>query len=288
MRLFKISDNGELEPLERLYFEENDVYLVDDKENNTIFIWVGNNVNQDKKDITAEIARNLDKERGGSTKILIMKQKREYGSFLAMMHDLEKGLIPGETVERRPEFVFKIPPENIESVKLDGTPEKREETVESRITQWLLQIKEHRTIAPKEKPERTTDSVKFIKFEKETSEMKPQDEIQFEKPMSPEIPEDSEEQVLEEDEGPDLKTYVREAAYYLSLKKYTYDELCWLLSEKIQKINLKLPSIEDIKQKAEQVFKSGCTYDELCWLNAEMDFLINKSFLEKDPNSFNY
>ncbi|MHA1932403.1 MAG: hypothetical protein ACW96X_07665 [Promethearchaeota archaeon] len=281
MRLFKINDNGELGSLERLFFEENDVYLVDDKENNTIYIWVGNNVDQDKKDITGEIARKLDKERGGSTKILIMKQKREYGSFLAMMHDLEKGLIPGETVERRPEFVFKVPPESIESVKLDGTPEKREETVESRIIQWLTQIKEHRTIVPKEKQEKITESVKFIKFEKDTAEIKSQDKLQFEKTIFI-------KEVKEEEEEIDLNTQVREAAYYLSLKKYTYDELCWLLSEQIQKINLKLPSIEDIKQKAEEVFQSGCTYDELCWLNAEMDFLIKKSFLEKVANNFSY
>jgi len=289
MRLFKISDKGELDPVKSLIFEENDVYFVDDKEKNTIYIWVGISVSQDKKDITAEIARRMDKDRGGSTKILIMKQKREYGSFLAMMHNLEKGLIPGETVERRPEFVFDAPPESIESVKLDGTPQKREVTVESRIVQWLRQLKEHRTIVPREQPEKITHSVKFIKFEKGVAVIKPQDEIQFEKTTSTEeITEEIKDLVTEEVEELDLSTYVKEAAYYLSLKKYTYDELCWLLSEKIQKISLKLPSIEDIKQKAEEVFKSGCTYDELCWLNAEMDFLIKKSFLEKETNKINY
>ena len=93
MRLFKISEKGELIKLDKLIFEEVDVYLVDDEEKNTIYIWVGLKVHQEKKDITADIARKLDKERGGSTKILIMKEKREYGSFLAMMHNLEKGLM---------------------------------------------------------------------------------------------------------------------------------------------------------------------------------------------------
>jgi len=281
MRLFKISDKGQLKPLRTLGFEEKDVYLVDDKENNTIYIWVGANVNQEKKDMTAEVARKLDKDRGGSTKILIMKQKREYGSFLAMMHNLEKGLIPGETVERRPEFVFKVPPESIESVKLDGTPQKREVTVESRIIQWLTQIKAHRTIVLKEKPDKITESVKFIKFETEITKIKSQDKPPIERTTIT-------EEVKEEAEELDLNTYVKDAAYYLSLKKYTYDELCWLLSERIQKISLKLPSIEDIKEKAEEVFQSGCTYDELCWLNAEMDFLIKKSFLEKKTNNFSY
>ncbi|MHA2036776.1 MAG: hypothetical protein ACW98X_10105 [Promethearchaeota archaeon] len=289
MRLFKIDDRGELDPLSKLIFNENDVYLVDDKEKNTIYIWVGSDVIQKKKDITAEIARKLDKDRGGSTKILIMKQKREYGSFLAMMHNLEKGLIPGETIERRPEFVFEAPPETIESVKLDGTPEKREETVESRIVQWLMQLKEHRIDVPKETTETKTESVKFIRFEKETPEVEPSDTSHFEQPtFTKDVSVEDREEIDVAPEEPELKTYVREAAYYLSLKKYTYDELCWLLSEKIQKISLRLPSIEDIKNKAEEVFRSGCTYDELCWLNAEMDFLIEKSFLGKDSNNFHY
>ena len=97
MHLFNISDKGELLKVERLTFDENYVFLVDDEDKNTIYIWVGLGVPQSKKDITADIARKIDKERGGSAKILIMKQKREYGSFLAMMHDLKKGLIPGKT-----------------------------------------------------------------------------------------------------------------------------------------------------------------------------------------------
>ena len=38
MRLYKISEKGELIKLDKLSFEENDVYLVDDEEKNTIYI----------------------------------------------------------------------------------------------------------------------------------------------------------------------------------------------------------------------------------------------------------
>ncbi|GAG81001.1 unnamed protein product, partial [marine sediment metagenome] len=96
------------------------------------------------------------------------------------------------------------------------------------------------------------------------------------------------EEVKEEVEESDLKTYVKEAAYFLSLNKYSYNDLCWMLAEKIQKMSINLPSIEDIKKKAEEVFRSSCSYDELCWLNAEMDFLIKKSFLGKNANNFHY
>jgi len=281
MQLFSISDGGELIKKDRLTFEENDVYLVDDEEKNTIYIWVGLEVPQSKKDITADIARKLDKERGGSAKILIMKQKREYGSFLAMMHNLKKGLIPGKTVERRPEFVFKTPPESIESIGLNGVPEEREISVEKRIIKWFQQIQAHRRIAPMKQPQEVTDTVKFIKFERPEVKVEPTRELQMELKLETEL-------IEEEPEESDFKRQIKEAAYYFSLKGYTYDELCWILAEKIQKINLDMPSIENIRKKAEQVFNSSCTYDELCWLNAEMDILTEKSFLERKKKMFDY
>ena len=280
MRLYKINNRGELVKLEKLFFDENDVYLVDDEEKNTIYIWVGLKVRQETKDITAEIARRLDKERGGSTKILIMKENREFGSFLAMMHNLQKGLIPGVSIERRPEFVFEVPPEKIESIGLDGTPEEREITVETRIVEWLTQLKEHRISIPSPKVEKTPKIVNFVKIEK------PQVEVEtFEEPKIEVIAEKEETtEILEEE---DFHTQIREAAYYLSLGKYSYNDLCWMLAERIQKMSLEMPSIEDIKRKAEEVFRSSCSYDELCWLNAEMDHLIKKSFLpERKEKSF--
>ena len=45
-----------------------------------------------------------------------------------------------------------------------------------------------------------------------------------------------------------------------------------------------MPSLEDIRKMAEEVFNSSSTYDELCWLNAQMDLLIDQHFLEKKRN----
>ena len=281
MQLFNISDKGELIRIDRLSFEKNDVYLVDDEEKNTIYIWVGLEVPQEKKDITAEIARKIDKERGGSAKILIMRQKREYGSFLVMMHNFERGLIPGKTIERRPELVLKAPSEKTKIVKAEEITEKKEVGIETKILEWFQQIKNHRSYQPPKQLERTTETVKFVKFEQPPIKVEKKSE---EKQIFEEIKEEPEE--IEE---PDFKTQIREAAYYLSLDEYTYDELCWMLGEKIQKINLEMPSIEDIRKKAEEVFNSSCTYDELCWLNAEMDILTRKSFLEKkERRMFDY
>jgi hypothetical protein len=76
-----------------------------------------------------------------------------------------------------------------------------------------------------------------------------------------------------ETEAKDINSQINEAAYYLSLEKYSYDDLCWQLAEKIQKKVLTAPTKEDIIEKAEEISSLSKTYDELCWLNAEFDIL---------------
>ena len=47
-----------------------------------------------------------------------------------------------------------------------------------------------------------------------------------------------------------------------------------------------MPSLEEIRKKAEEVYNSSSTYDELCWLNAEMDLLIKQHYLEQEKREF--
>ena len=204
----------------------------------TIYIWVGDEASQKKKIITANIARRLESEIDEYSKILIMKQRREYGSFLAMMDNLKKGDLPGVSVERRPELVLEKPSESVVS---------KEGSLDTNITQEL------------QKP---------IIFKE--SEQEPEMEL-------------SESEEIEEEFG--LESQIREAAYYLSLDNYSYDDLCWMLAEKILK-TYRMPSIEDTKKKAEEVFRSSCTYDELCWLNAEIELLLNQEYLVKERFKF--
>lgn len=74
----------------------------------------------------------------------------------------------------------------------------------------------------------------------------------------------------------EIEAQIREAAYYLALKHISYGDLCWSLAEKIQKENVSMPSIEDIRKTAEEISKSSKTYEELCWLNAELDISTKK------------
>lgn len=253
MKLYSLDEKGNLIDRSNLEFDDNHVYLIDDIEKKTLYIWVGLKVPQYKKDLTAAWARRFDKDRGGACKILIMMQKREYGSFLSMMDQLKKGLIPGKSTERRPELVLVAPKEVASSTSATSEiepPEIMEEDAETGVFAWLTQLKKHRAPITENEENKAKESM-----EKEV------------------VPAD--------DEEIGLKSQIREGAYYLSLKKYSYNDLCWLLAEVIQNIALNMPSLEDIRKKAEEVFNSSSTYDELCWLNAQMDILIDQQFLDK-------
>ena len=258
MKFYSIDDKGNLIDLPNLAFEDDHVYLIDDFEKNTLYIWVGLKVPQYKKDLTAAWARKFDKDRGGACKILIMMQKREYGSFLSMMDQLKKGLIPGKSTGRRPELELVAPKEVASSISTISEikpqeikpTEIKEEFAEAGVFGWLTQLKKHRALITE-----TEDAEPTVFTENEV--------------------------VITDDEEIGLDSQVRVGAYYLSLKKYSYNDLCWLLAETIQNINLTMPSLDDIRKKAEEVFNSSSTYDELCWLNAQMDILIEQQFLEK-------
>lgn len=226
MKLYKIDEKGTLNEVNKLTFINDDVYIVDD--DNTIYIWVGLDVPQALKDTTASIARKFDKQRGGASKILIMKQNREYGSFLVIMSQLKKGLADGTDVERRPELEM-------------GEPD---------MIKWLGQLQKHNKSAPE---------LKYGVFRE----------------GYPLIDESEHDNV-------DFEDQIRVAAYYLSREGYSYDELCWMLSERIMKQISKMPSIEDIRLKAEEIFKSSSTYDELCWLIGELDILRKFNFFEDE------
>jgi hypothetical protein len=279
MKLFSINELGDLIELNNLEFDNQNVYLIDDIKKNTVFIWVGLDVPQYKKDITAAWARKFDKDRGGTCKILIMKQDREYGSFLSMMDELKKGLIPGETIERRPELILKEPTESPKPVFDVEAQEEKEDDFGARVSAGLAELEEYNQLeieAPVDKPDESVIVLESLGFEEIVKE-------EVEEDIDEVIGEDVDE---EDEEEIGLESQIREAAYYLSLRKYSYNDLCWLLAETIQKINLGMPSLEEIRTKAEEVYNSSSTYDELCWLNAEMDLLIEQHFLEQEKREY--
>ncbi|MFX1258187.1 MAG: hypothetical protein ACFFAN_10030 [Promethearchaeota archaeon] len=84
--------------------------------------------------------------------------------------------------------------------------------------------------------------------------------------------------ISESDE--ELMSQIRVAAYFLSINNLSYNDLCWLLSEKELIIQKGYDNIteKEIKQKAEEIYRSTCSYEELCWLNAELKILEEKGY----------
>ncbi len=188
MNFYSLDDKGNLIDRSKLDFDENHVYLIDDIEKKTLYIWVGLKVPQYKKDLTAAWARRFDKDRGGACKILIMIQKREYGSFLSMMEQLKKGLIPGKSTERRPELILSSPKAETTSPPEEKKPEIIDKAGEEGVFAWLTQLKEHRIFVGETREEKV-EAEPIIYSEKD------------------EEPLDDEEIVLE--------SQIREADYYL-------------------------------------------------------------------------
>jgi len=231
MKLYSVSEKGELNLINKLEFSENDLYLVDDEI--TIYIWVGINVPTNKKEIAINITRDINKKREESAKVLIIDQHREYGSFLAMMQQFKKGLSADSSFERRAEFKLEVP-------QLDEEQEKATETdLEPDVIKWLNQLQKYRA-----QEEKTTES----------------------------------NQMPDED----LKNRIRASAYFISLNRLSYNELCWMLAEKQLIIQLGNENVTEdkIRKKAEEIFRSSSTNDELCWLMAEINVLIEKGLLK--------
>ena len=239
MQLYHVSDKGELIKLNKLDFTENDVYLIDDEK--SIYLWIGLKVSLNKKDLTVRIARNLNRERGGVAKILLMDQNREYGAFLTMMQTLNEGSLQNDIIERRPELILENPsnPHNPHNAHNPGSNE--ETRIEANLTKWLKQLKKYRKFEPEKlTPEpRERSNEEFKEIIRVTAYFISQNQLSY-----------------------------NELCWMLAEKQLI-----------IQKGDNNVTN-DDIRKKAEEVFRSSCTYDELCWLIAELKILTEEKLLE--------
>ena len=106
MLLYNITENGALRRVAKIEFNENKVYLIDDFRN--LYLWFGVNASKKKKDLSVKRAEKLKNEREKNVEIQIMDQNQEYGSLLAIMDLLKKGLKPNTSIDKRPELEIDI------------------------------------------------------------------------------------------------------------------------------------------------------------------------------------
>lgn len=288
MKLFKLDSKSNLEEITLIDFNSKEAYIVDD--NKAIYIWVGNDVSLTRQDNAVKKARDLNSNRDGAAKLLLMNQGKEYGAFLALKDQLREGI----PKERRPELDLKKPEkvdakEKIVQVEESKEPPKTKKGIETEeeppVMGWLKQYVSIRSGKP---PEEQVEEAKPLK--KEPKKLEAPEEIkepikneqikQVEPPKEDELKEVSMEDIEEEET---FEEQVNVAAYFISQNQLNYNELCWLLAEKTLILQKGYDNIkkEDIESKAEEVFNTSCTYDELCWLIGEVDIIMKKSMLEE-------
>jgi len=87
----------------------------------------------------------------------------------------------------------------------------------------------------------------------------------------------------------DIKQDIGVAAYFLSKKEISYNDLCWMLAERQLYLNYNFQKADQnsIKEQATTVYKSIPPYDVLCWLISEIDFLLKTNvFKSKEKPHF--
>lgn len=106
MQLYLVTESGSLRKIDKVDFNENKVFLIDDIK--TLYLWLGLKASKKKKDLSIKRSEKLKNQRKKSTEIKILNQNQEYGSFLAIMDILKEGLKVEDSLERRPELKIKF------------------------------------------------------------------------------------------------------------------------------------------------------------------------------------
>ena len=106
MQLYLVTESGSLRKINKVDFNGNKVFLIDDIK--TLYVWHGLKASKKKKDLSIKRSEKLKNQRKKSPEIKILNQNQEYGSFLAIMDLLKKGLKADDSLERRPELKIRF------------------------------------------------------------------------------------------------------------------------------------------------------------------------------------
>lgn len=102
MKLYSFGVRGGLKKINKVGFDENQVYLIDDYK--TLYLWVGKKIPEKRKDLCISKVNSLNEKRDPPANIQIITQNKEFGSFIAIMDLLKEGLKQEISIGRRPEL----------------------------------------------------------------------------------------------------------------------------------------------------------------------------------------
>lgn len=104
MNFFSFSENGAMRKVSKIDFNVNKVFLIDNFK--ILYLWYGEKASKKKKELSLQKVKTLNIRRKKS-KLQVINQNQEHGSFLAIMDILKKGIKPSTSREKRPELKIK-------------------------------------------------------------------------------------------------------------------------------------------------------------------------------------
>ena len=106
MLFYLITESGSLRKINKVDFNENKIFLIDDIKK--LYLWIGEKASQKKKKLSLERTEKLKIQRKKTPELIVLNQNQEYGSFLAIMDILKKGFEDSDTFEKRPELKIRF------------------------------------------------------------------------------------------------------------------------------------------------------------------------------------
>jgi len=82
----------------------------------------------------------------------------------------------------------------------------------------------------------------------------------------------------------DIKHDISVAAYFLTEKEITFDNLCWMLAERQLYLQNNFQKVDQnsIKQRATKIYQTSPPYNVICWLISEIDFLLKRNYFKSN------
>lgn len=120
MKLFNVYENGALRKVDKVDFADHKVFLVDD--NKKIYLWFGKKSSEKKRKLSEKRAQKIINKRTKKTKLEILHQGKEYGSFLTMIEPLKRGFSESNQGEKRKELNIKVD-DTLELIEAGITPD---------------------------------------------------------------------------------------------------------------------------------------------------------------------
>ncbi|MHA2182192.1 MAG: hypothetical protein ACXAAH_12300 [Promethearchaeota archaeon] len=113
MRLFSVYENGVLRKVNKIDFNDEKVYLIDDFK--IFYLWLGSRSSKKKREFGKKRASELNNNRKSPARIEVINQNQEFGAFQVIM-DILKGGVKKEIFRGKRDELILEPEDTLELI----------------------------------------------------------------------------------------------------------------------------------------------------------------------------